>query len=71
MDPIFYSTCLVWGVTTEWLPIASDTRETNTIPASNYSGWCLDCDSYYSNFLNKSVDPTMDTPQWYFADQVI
>ena len=56
-DPIFYSTCLVYDVKTEWLPIA-ESRESLAAEGSvgrqwNFSGYCLDCDSYYQARIKK------------------
>jgi hypothetical protein len=41
--------------------------------SSDFSGHCLDCDSYYENYLarNRSFDPLVDSPpQWWFTKEV-
>ena len=67
-DPIFYSTCLTYETTIEWLPIQDDSSSADTEVARqwNFSGWCLDCDSYYQNFVNKTSALEV-TPQWWFS----
>ena len=66
-DPIFYSTCMMYRIVTEWFPIDDDAKsaETAVLRQWNFSGWCLDCDSYYQNYLNRTK-PSLDdyhTPQ--------
>ena len=68
-DTCFFSVVKIWDVVIDWLPIAEEGTATDGQRIWNFSGWCLDCDSYYQNYLNKSVDPTTETPQWYFNNE--
>ena len=51
----------MYRVVSEWLPIddgASD-ADTASLRHWNFSGWCLDCDSYFRNYINRST-PELD-----------